>query len=65
MKKLPCKSPGCAEKRAHHERWAEPRGVQYVQVPDDWPDEKPVFCSMECAIYAGAFRPYPKPEVTK
>src|SRR5574337_24284 len=53
MKKLPCKAYGCAERRRH---WCDPdtpRGPQYVEVPDDWPDDRPVFCSLTCAILGG------------
>jgi hypothetical protein len=53
MKKLPCKAYGCAERRIH---WCEPdtpRGTQFVEVPEDWPDDRPVFCSLTCAMLGG------------
>lgn len=53
MKKHPCLVPGCKERRRHHKDPDTPRGVQYVEVPDDWPDDRPAFCSMTCAIRGG------------
>jgi hypothetical protein len=53
MKKLPCKAYGCAERRIHWTQPYEERGTQYVEVPDDYPDERPVFCSLTCAILGG------------
>lgn len=51
--KRECKAPDCAERRIHHERPDVPRGPQYVEVPDDYPAHRPVFCSMTCAIMGG------------
>ena len=53
MKKLPCKYEGCKDRRVHHEYPDTPRGVQYVEVPDDRTEKDPVFCSMTCAIMDG------------
>lgn len=54
MKKL-CTAPGCESRRRHHEDDA-PRGPQYVEVPDEYPQDQPAYCSIECAIYAGALK---------
>lgn len=53
MKKRPCAEPSCVNKI----NWTtdQPRGVVFVEVADDYPDDKPVFCSFECAAYAGYF----------
>lgn len=53
MKEIVCPAPGCQGYRKH---WCDPdtsRGPQIVEVPDDWPEGKPAFCSMTCALYAG------------
>ena len=53
MKKVPCSGPGCQQYRVH---WMHPetaRGVQYVEVADDFPDDGQAFCSMTCAILGG------------
>jgi hypothetical protein len=49
MKKLPCSKVECAEQ----ERWAtgKPRGVQYVEVSDDYTGK--VYCSITCAVLSG------------
>jgi len=52
--KRPCCFERCGERRIHHERPHEPRGTQYFEVPDDYPIDKPVYCSLTCAISAGA-----------
>ena len=53
MKKVVCPGPGCQARRIHHERQDEPRGPQYIEVPDDWPAERPAFCCMTCALQVG------------
>lgn len=53
MKKIVCPAPGCQGRRKH---WCDPdtpRGCQMVEVPDDWPEGKPAYCSMTCAIASG------------
>lgn len=52
--KRPCNGPGCDKYRIHHERPDEPRGVKYVDAPDDYPLDKPVYCSITCALMGGA-----------
>jgi hypothetical protein len=56
VKKLPCLAYGCAERRIHHDAPYQPRGTQYVEVPDDYPDDRPVYCSFTCAILSGAMK---------
>ena len=55
MKKVKCSGPGCSSRRAHHES-DEPRGTQWIEVPDDFPDGKKAYCSIECAAYDGALK---------
>jgi len=54
-KLVPCTSTelGCAARRIHFERPDEPRGKQYVEVPESHDELMPAFCSWECAMYAG------------
>lgn len=54
MKHTPCSGPYCAERRIHYERQDTPRGVQMVEVPDDYAGR--AFCSITCAMLAGALR---------
>lgn len=51
--KVLCESPGCQGRRKHYES-DEPRGPQYVEVPDDYVGK--AFCSLECASYAMALK---------
>jgi hypothetical protein len=54
-KKVVCPAPGCQEYRRHHEDQDTPRGPQHISVPEDWtPDKGLAWCSMTCAMYAGA-----------
>lgn len=53
MKKIQCLSPGCETKRRHYED-DSPRGPQFVTVEDDY--NGPVYCSLECAMYAGKLK---------
>jgi hypothetical protein len=53
VKRIACAYDGCAQRRAHHERPDEARGVQYVEVPDDHPADREAFCSLTCAMLAG------------
>jgi len=49
-----CDGPGCDQRRIHFEYPDVMRPRQKVEVPADWPDEKPVFCffcSIECSMY--------------
>lgn len=50
-KKIPCAGPGCANRRVHHERPDEPRGVQMVEVPESYDGNATVYCSIECWLY--------------
>ena len=52
-KKMPCSYDQCKYHRIHFELPDVPRGVQYVEVPDDW--EGPAYCSVTCAIMDGAY----------
>jgi len=52
MKKKPCSYAKCKDYRIHHERPDEPRGVQWVEVPDG--HEGKAYCSITCACLAGA-----------
>jgi hypothetical protein len=52
VKPRPCDNASCGGRRRHHED-DTPRGRQTVEVPDDYPNEKPVFCSLTCAAQAG------------
>lgn len=49
-----CSYKHCGKRRIHHERQDEERGTQQVDVPDDYPIDKPVYCSMTCSIMDGA-----------
>ena len=52
MKKLPCSYKNCGDRRRH---WCDPdtpRGQQMVSVEDDYTG--PVYCSITCAVMAGA-----------
>jgi len=53
MKKVICPANSCQGRRVHHEQPDIPRGPQYIEVPDDCPDNMPVFCSMTCALEFG------------
>lgn len=53
MKKVVCSGPDCQDRRIHWCDPDKPRGFQMVQVTDDWPDDRPAFCSMTCAILGG------------
>jgi len=50
MKKRNCCYERCGSRRAHHERPDEERGVQQVEVPDDYADTLQVYCSLECKM---------------
>lgn len=54
MKHIKCNAMGCETRRRHHEMPEEPRGPQMVEVPDN--HMGPVYCSLECAAYAGALK---------
>lgn len=49
MKKVTCSTPSCAQRRAHHERPEDARGVQEFWVHEQ--TQAPYFCSIECQIY--------------
>jgi hypothetical protein len=48
--KRPCDGPGCSNRRIHHERPDEPRGVVMVEVPESYTGK--AYCSLECYCYA-------------
>lgn len=54
MKKRVCCYGDCGTRRVHHERQDVPRGTQMVQVADDYPDDRPCYCSITCACMDGA-----------
>lgn len=54
--KRPCCYTECCKRRAHYEMPDEERGVQYIEVPFDYPEDKPAFCSITCAVMAGAMK---------
>lgn len=56
MKKVKCSGPGCSERRCHHEFPDKPRGIQWIEVPDDFPEDGKAYCSIDCAMYAKALR---------
>jgi hypothetical protein len=49
LKKIPCGSPGCGDRRAHHERPDEPRGLQMCTVRAN--HVGPAYCSLNCYFY--------------
>jgi hypothetical protein len=51
-----CVAYGCQQQRRHHEDPETERGPQFVEVPDDYPADRPVYCSMTCAMLSGAFK---------
>jgi hypothetical protein len=51
-KMVPCGYVDCGARRKHWEDPFTPRGKQMVEVPED--HTGPVYCSIECACYAGA-----------
>jgi hypothetical protein len=57
MKRRECKAYGCSVQRRHHEDPETERGPQFVEVPDDYPDDRPVYCSMTCAMLDGKLKP--------
>ncbi len=51
--KRPCSWAKCGERRIHHDRPDIMRGHQNVEVPDNYPEDFPCYCSMTCAISDG------------
>ncbi len=51
MKRVPCSYEQCGGRRRS---WWDftPRKTRMIEVPDD--HEGPAYCSIECAVYAGA-----------
>lgn len=54
-RKIACSGPGCADHRRHWYDPDTPRGVQMVEVPDDFKGDK-AYCSLTCAILDGAMK---------
>lgn len=52
--KRPCSYNECSSRRVHHERQDTPRGTQYIEVPDNIPQDKKAYCSFTCAIMDGS-----------
>ena len=55
MKKRQCSYKDCKSRRVHYERQDIPRGIQYVEVPDDYSNDLNVYCSFTCAIMDGSY----------
>jgi len=55
MKKVKCSGPSCELRRLHYES-DRARGPQWVEVPDDFHNDKKAYCSIECAAYDGALK---------
>jgi len=51
MKKIPCSYENCKNYRPHWEKPEEKRGIQFIEVSDDY--NGPVYCSLSCAILDG------------
>lgn len=49
-----CDAKSCSDRRIHHERPNEARGPQMVEVSDELPVDKKVYCSITCALLSGA-----------
>lgn len=47
-KKVPCHYINCKHRRVHFEHPEEPRGIQLVEVPDDFSGQ--AFCSLTCKL---------------
>jgi len=60
MKKVACHYHGCAGRRVHYERPDELRDRVMIEVPDDFPEAKKAYCSIECAAYDGALKEFSK-----
>lgn len=55
MKKRACSYEDCKHRRVN---WSNPdveRGIVWVEVPDDYPENKEVYCSYSCAALDGKF----------
>lgn len=54
MKKVSCSYEHCGKRRRHWEDPFSERGQQSFEVPDS--QDGPWYCSIECAVYAGAIK---------
>lgn len=55
MKTRLCSYEKCGERRVHWEQPETPRGQQKIEVPDDFPEDRKVFCSITCACMSGHY----------
>jgi hypothetical protein len=46
-----CSYSGCGDRRIHYERPDEKRPHREIEVPDNYPLDRPVHCSIECMLY--------------
>lgn len=53
MKKVKCSYTGCSDRRPHWQRPEETREHRTIEVEDN--HEGKMYCSIECACYAGDF----------
>lgn len=53
MKKVKCSNKTCGDRRPHFESMKDTRPHVMIEVADDHEGE--MFCSIECACYAGAY----------
>ena len=51
MKKVPCSYHKCADHRVHFEKPDIPRGIQYIEVPDNFTGR--AYCSVTCLMMDG------------
>lgn len=54
--KRACSYIDCGSRRRHHEDQDTPRGTQTVEVPDDYPADRQVWCSLTCAAMGGSIQ---------
>ena len=54
MKKVCCGYDKCCKRRIHWDKPDTMRPQQTVEVPDDFPENKKAYCSIECACMDGA-----------
>lgn len=54
MKQIECGYTECGSRRAHWQNQDTHRGVQLIEVPDDYPEDKKAYCSITCAVMSGS-----------
>jgi hypothetical protein len=60
VKKRACSYNRCHTRRADFLHPDDNRGIQYVDVPDDYPDDKPAYCSTSCGAMDKNYNVKPK-----